>query len=125
MHGNPRDKWIPYIALLSPALCFGLDFLLRELYGYKLGYEMLMINGALTFAGFIWSLWVETGKRASVGILIFGRYKYKKPGNKSRNIHFRFYLENLNRYLLFYVRSYKISPHGIGGPNKCSPSLVY
>ena len=51
MHGNPRDKWIPYIALLSPALCFGLDFLLRELYGYKLGYEMLMINGALTFAG--------------------------------------------------------------------------
>ena len=51
MNGKPRDGWIPYIALLSPALCFGIDFLLQELYDYKLGYELLMINGVLTFGG--------------------------------------------------------------------------
>ncbi len=51
MRGKPRDRWIPYIAISSPIICFGIDFLTKYLYDYKMGYEMLMINGLLTFVG--------------------------------------------------------------------------
>ncbi len=50
-----RDKWIPLIAILSPILCYGLDQWMAAHTGYRFGYELLMLNGALTFAG-MWIL---------------------------------------------------------------------
>jgi Na+/proline symporter len=54
---NTCDKLVPYIALASPVLCYAIDTLTLNLTGYKFGYELLMLNGALTFAG----LWL-TGR---------------------------------------------------------------
>ncbi len=46
-----NDRLVPCIAVASPFLCFALDTIIAELTGYKFGYELLMLNGALTFAG--------------------------------------------------------------------------
>ena len=48
-----RDGWwIPVICIASPVLCFILDQHSEAWFnGYKIGYEMLLINGALTALG--------------------------------------------------------------------------
>lgn len=46
-----RDRWVPFIAVASPILCYALDRFVMQSYGYKFGYELLMLNGMLTFAG--------------------------------------------------------------------------
>lgn len=45
------DRWVPYFAILSPILCYALNALAQQLWGYHFGYELLMLNGAFTFAG--------------------------------------------------------------------------
>lgn len=45
------DRWVPYFAILSPILCYALNVLAQQLWGYHFGYELLMLNGAFTFAG--------------------------------------------------------------------------
>ena len=46
-----RDKVVPLVAVASPFLCFGLNTLTTNLFNYPLGYELLIINGLLTFVG--------------------------------------------------------------------------
>jgi len=48
---QPNDKFVPVIAVASPFLCFGLNLLCTKLFNYPLGYELLMINGLITFMG--------------------------------------------------------------------------
>lgn len=48
------DRWVPYIAVASPVACFVIDTLTTTVTGYKFGYELLMLNGLLTFAG-LWA----------------------------------------------------------------------
>lgn len=48
----PRGKWIPYICVAVPVFCYGLDRLTANMLNYHFGYELLMLNGLLTFAGF-------------------------------------------------------------------------
>ena len=45
----PRDKYVPYICIASPLLCYVIDTLTWNFAGYRFGYELLMMNGALTF----------------------------------------------------------------------------
>ena len=45
----PRDKYVPYICLASPLVCYAIDYFTWHLTGYRFGYELLMMNGALTF----------------------------------------------------------------------------
>jgi Na+/proline symporter len=46
----PRDSWVPVIALLSPLMCFVIDQNSKSwLNGYVFGFELLVLNGALTF----------------------------------------------------------------------------
>ncbi|MGP1463792.1 sodium:solute symporter [Tannerella forsythia] len=55
---QPIDRYVPYICIASPLICFALEQLVLRVTGYRFGYEMLMINGSITFAG-LWltSLW--------------------------------------------------------------------
>ena len=47
-----RGVWVPVVALLAPALCAWLDLnSLTLLGGYRFGNKLLLLNGALTFAG--------------------------------------------------------------------------
>lgn len=45
------DRLVPYICVASPVLCFVIDQLTMRLTGYKFGYELLMLNGMMVFAG--------------------------------------------------------------------------
>jgi Na+/proline symporter len=45
----PRDQFVPYICIASPMVCYAIDYLTSLWTGYKLGYELLMLNGLLTF----------------------------------------------------------------------------
>jgi Na+/proline symporter len=48
---NTSDKALPFIAVFSPIACALLDFASKKLFGYAFGYELLMLNGAITFTG--------------------------------------------------------------------------
>ncbi len=80
-----KDKWVIWVCLLSPILIFGIDFinniewflhkmnmsevafaswinLSKQLFnGFKIGIEILIINGLLTFAG----LWLISKKKVA------------------------------------------------------------
>lgn len=46
-----KDQWVPFIAILSPLLCFAIERIAASLYDYHFGYELLMLNGMITFMG--------------------------------------------------------------------------
>lgn len=48
---QPNDRLVPYICIVSPMICYGLDAIAQHLWGYRFGYELLMLNGLLTFLG--------------------------------------------------------------------------
>ncbi|MDD2635094.1 MAG: sodium:solute symporter [Bacteroidales bacterium] len=50
---NVRDKAVPFIALLSPILSYVISYLLKEFTGYVMGYELLLLNGIITFVGLL------------------------------------------------------------------------
>lgn len=47
------DRWIPLVAVLAPILCYILDSNSIEWFGYKIGFEILLINGFLTYLGLL------------------------------------------------------------------------
>lgn len=46
-----RDKLVPFVAVASPFICYGLNSISTGYFNYPLGYELLMINGLITFGG--------------------------------------------------------------------------
>jgi len=47
-----RDGWVPLICCVSPLICFVVQSnSVRWLGGYQMGFELLMLNGLLTFCG--------------------------------------------------------------------------
>lgn len=44
-----RRKSIPYICIAAPLICAALDYSSPRLWGYTFGYELLMLNGLITF----------------------------------------------------------------------------
>jgi Na+/proline symporter len=55
---KPENRQVPYVCIAAPVICYVLDFLISRYTGYKSGYEILLLNGALTFAG----LWFRSRK---------------------------------------------------------------
>jgi hypothetical protein len=49
---NVADRYVPFIAIASPVICFFLDKFQKKLFGsFEIGLELLIINGLLTFIG--------------------------------------------------------------------------
>jgi len=49
-----RDHWVPVVCILSPIICYGLNVYSEQLFGgYKFGFELLIVNGLLTFLGLL------------------------------------------------------------------------
>ena len=46
-----NDRFVPYICIASPLLCFVLDRYVQLRFAYHFGYELLMLNGLITFLG--------------------------------------------------------------------------
>lgn len=58
-----NDRAVPYIAIASPVICFMTDSAMRHFLGYQFGYELLMLNGVITFFG----LWVTGNLKPQIG----------------------------------------------------------
>ena len=50
-HRQVRGRWVPLVCVLSPLLCYAASTLSEQLWDYRFGYELLLLNGILTFAG--------------------------------------------------------------------------
>ena len=49
-----KDKWVPLVAFGSPFISWFLDAWSTQLfYGYKVGFELIIINGGITFLGLL------------------------------------------------------------------------
>ena len=53
---KPRERAIPWICMAAPVCCGLLDTYTTVAFGYRFGYELLMLNGLLTFSG----LWLTS-----------------------------------------------------------------
>ena len=51
-----RDCFVPFICIASPLLCYAVDQIAKQQLGYHFGYELLLLNGLLTFVG----LWMTS-----------------------------------------------------------------
>jgi len=49
------DRWVPLVCVASPLLCYAADSIAKQQFGYHFGYELLLLNGFLTFIG----LWLS------------------------------------------------------------------
>lgn len=57
-----KDKWIPLVAIASPFICYILStYSIQLFWGYKFGFELIILNGGLTFLG----LWLFRKKSDS------------------------------------------------------------
>ena len=54
-----RDSWVPIVCMASPLLCYAIDTIAKQQFGYHFGYELLLLNGLLTFLG----LWLTACRR--------------------------------------------------------------
>jgi Na+/proline symporter len=49
-----KDRWVPLVCILSPVLCYLLNLYSPVLLGgYQFGFELLIVNGLLTFCGLL------------------------------------------------------------------------
>ena len=69
----PCDHLVPWICVAAPLLCWTLDYSVSACTGYRFGYEILLLNGGLTFAG----LWLRSGNM---------KYLSSTNGNKKSGI---------------------------------------
>ena len=51
--GRVRDRWVPVVAVLSPVVCYLLKLYMPQWTGYHFGFEILLLNGLLTFVGLL------------------------------------------------------------------------
>ena len=49
-----KDKWVPYIGIFAPVLCYFISSYSEVLFnGYQFGFELLILNGAITMLGLL------------------------------------------------------------------------
>lgn len=61
---KPIDKYVPYVAIAAPVICFIIEIVSKQVFGYQVGYELLLMNGLLTGLG-LWMLSLRRGDLAS------------------------------------------------------------
>lgn len=57
-----RDRWVPLIAVVSPVVCYLLKVWSPQWFGYTFGFEILLVNGLITF-GLLWLSSIGKGGR--------------------------------------------------------------
>ena len=46
-----KGHWVPFVCVASPVVCYIVSQLSLQLWSYRFGYELLLLNGFLTFVG--------------------------------------------------------------------------
>ncbi|WP_334057143.1 sodium:solute symporter [Polaribacter sp. P097] len=46
-----KDKWVPFVCLISPIITYLLNYYSLELYNFSFGFALLIVNGLVTFIG--------------------------------------------------------------------------
>lgn len=64
---KPDDKYIPYMMILAPLLSVAFYYGLKAAFNYTLGFEVLLINGFITFAG-LFLLHITNNKRKTADL---------------------------------------------------------
>ena len=59
---SARDRWVPLIAVVSPVVCYMLKIWSPQWFGYTFGFEILLVNGLITF-GLLWLSSIGKGGR--------------------------------------------------------------
>ena len=59
---SARDRWVPLIAVVSPVVCYLLKIWSPQWFGYTFGFEILLVNGLITF-GLLWLSSIGKGGR--------------------------------------------------------------
>lgn len=57
-----RDRWVPLVAVVSPVVCYVLKVFSPTWFGYSFGFEILLLNGLITF-GLLWLSSIGKGGR--------------------------------------------------------------
>jgi len=52
-HRRVRDRYVPYVCIASPLLCYAIDQIAKQQFAYHFGYELLLLNGLLTVGGLL------------------------------------------------------------------------
>lgn len=52
---KPVDKFVPWVAIAAPVLCFVTELAMKQWFGYQVGYELLLLNGLITGIG-LWAI---------------------------------------------------------------------
>lgn len=61
-----RDRLVPVVAIVSPVLCYLLKIYSVDLFnGYQLGFELLLLNGLITFIGLV----IISSKKSNILLL--------------------------------------------------------
>jgi len=50
---KPKDKLVPIVCIISPVISYILNVYSVDIFGFKIGFELLMINGFITFIGLL------------------------------------------------------------------------
>ena len=49
-----HDTWSPWICIISPVICYFVNlYSVQWFYGYQVGFEVLVLNGLLTYLGLV------------------------------------------------------------------------
>lgn len=60
---KPIDRYVPYVAVVAPILCFLIEIGMKQWAGYQVGYELLLLNGVITGIG-LWLITDRNGKKS-------------------------------------------------------------
>jgi len=53
-HLNVKDRWVPLVTVCSPFIAWIIDAFSEQLFnGYQIGFELIIINGGITFLGLL------------------------------------------------------------------------
>jgi Na+/proline symporter len=62
----PVDRWIPWLAILSPVITFIINRYSEVIFrGYKFGFELLLVNGLIMYTG----MWILSIKRTHTPVI--------------------------------------------------------
>lgn len=51
LHSNRQSRYAPVVCIAAPILCFVISTAVSRYTTYRMGYELLMLNGLLTYCG--------------------------------------------------------------------------